>query len=67
MSEMDDLLGAFSDAQRAGANVNALQDDWNKSDFTRLLPALGDAAYAYHRAGEACDHLIEKWEAETPG
>ncbi len=66
MSDITDLLAAFSDAHRAEQDVEAVQGDWQTGDDARLLPALQRASAAHHRAADECDQLIEKLQPDTP-
>jgi len=66
VSDITDVLAAFSDAHRAGQDVEAVQGDWQTDNNERLMPALQRASAAHHRSADKCDQLIEKLQQDTP-
>jgi hypothetical protein len=60
MSDYTDVRDAFVEARIAGQDASDVEDDYMRSDFLRIIPALQIASSAHHRAAETCDQLIEK-------
>ena len=60
MSDYTDVRDAFVEARIAGQDASDLEDNYKRSDFSRIIPALQIASSAHHRAADMCNELIEK-------